>query len=261
MNMSLPKVLITGASSGIGATYADRFAHRGHDLVLVARSAGKLADLAARLRAEAGVAVEVLVADLAVPEGQIAVEAKLRQDAQIGILVNNAGASIAGAFTDQDIDVATDLVNLNTISLMRLTHAILPRLKAAGQGAVINIGSVVGMSPEFGMAVYGATKGFVLSFSQALQVSLQGSGVYVQAVLPAATRTDIWAGADPAHLPPMMAVDDLVDAALAGFDAREAVSIPHLHDLDRWTAFEGARIALLQDVGNITPAPRYAAAD
>ncbi|KAK0358088.1 hypothetical protein LTR94_036798, partial [Friedmanniomyces endolithicus] len=101
---------------------------------------------------------------------------------------------------------------------MRLAHAIAPRLVENGTGAIINIGSVVGLAPEFGQTVYGATKAFVLSLSQGLAHELGPKGIYVQAVLPAATATDIWsrAGADPAALPPMMEVGALVDAALAG---------------------------------------------
>ncbi|WP_374468307.1 SDR family NAD(P)-dependent oxidoreductase [Phenylobacterium sp.] len=257
-----PAVLITGASTGIGAAYADRFARRGHDLVLVARSQDQLDALAARLRAEAGVAVDVLAADLADPSGLARVEQRLRDDAGIDVLVNNAGASLAGGFLDQSADDVGRLIALNVTALARLANAAAGRFARAGQGAIVNIGSVVGLTPEFAMAVYGGTKAFVLHFSQALAAEVGPKGVYVQAVLPAATRTDIWkkSGKDPDAIPGLMEVDDLVDAALAGFDAREGVSIPPLHDEGQWKAFEAARRAMIPGFSQAQPAPRYRAA-
>ncbi|HEY0212442.1 MAG TPA: SDR family oxidoreductase [Paenirhodobacter sp.] len=254
---SLPAVLITGASTGIGATYAERFARRGHDLVLVARRADKLAENATRLRAETGVAVDVLPADLTNDQDLAAVAKRLRDDAAIGILVNNAGANVGGGFLTQDADDLARLVTLNATSVLRLSHAVAPRFVAQGAGAIINVSSVLALAPEFGTSVYSATKAFVLSLSQALQAELGGKGVYVQAVLPGATRTEIWNFVDPAGVPPLMEVDDMVDAALIGFDAREAVTIPSLHEDARWPALEAARHALMQDFGHDRPAERY----
>ncbi|MGE8250653.1 MAG: SDR family NAD(P)-dependent oxidoreductase, partial [Stenotrophomonas bentonitica] len=188
----LPTVLITGASSGIGTDYAERFARRGHDLVLVARDTARLESLAARLRQDTGVAVDVLPADLTVRTDLATVETRLRDDARIGILINNAGMAQSGGFTDQSADSIDQLVTLNTVALTRLAAAIAPRLANAGEGAIVNIGSVVGLAPEFGMSVYGASKAFVLFLSQGLSLELSPKGVYVQAVLPAATRTEIW---------------------------------------------------------------------
>ena len=255
-----PTVLVTGASSGIGATYADRFARRGHDLVLVARDKARMDDLADRLRRETGVTVDVLQADLTAPDQLRNVEARLREDDRIGILVNNAGANVGGGFAEQATDDIERLVTLNATSVMRLASAVAPRFVRAGGGAIINIGSVVGLVPEFSMAVYGATKAFVQFLSQGLAHELGPKGVYVQAVLPAATRTEIWSrsGADEASLPPMMEVGDLVDAALVGFDRREAVTIPHLHDAGQWDAFQAARQAMIPGFGTVEPAPRYA---
>jgi len=150
-----PTVLITGASTGIGAVYADRFARRGHDLVLVARDHVRLEALAAKLRGEHNVAVEVLQADLTQLSDLQIVEARLRDDARINILVNNAGAAQSGAFIEQSTDSVAQLIALNTTALVRLASAIAPRLSKAGDGAIINIGSVVGLAPEFGMTVYG----------------------------------------------------------------------------------------------------------
>lgn len=128
-----------------------------------------------------------------------------------------------------------------------------------GEGAIINIASVVGLAPEFGMSVYGATKAFVTYLSQGLAGELGPKGVYVQAVLPAATRTEIWnhGGIDANTIPGMMEVEDLVDAALVGFDRREAITIPPLHDVGTWDSYNAARQAMLPGFGQSLPAERY----
>jgi len=255
----LPTVLITGASSGIGTVYAERFARRGHDLVLVARDKARLDTLAARLRQDTGVAVDVLPADLTQHTDLASVETRLRDDARIGVLINNAGMAQSGGFTDQSADSIEHLVTLNTLALTRLAAAIAPRLANAGEGAIVNIGSVVGLAPEFGMSVYGATKAFVLFLSQGLSLELSPKGVYVQAVLPAATRTEIWerAGIDINTLPEVMDVGELVDAALVGFDRRETVTIPPLHVAARWDTLEASRQGLLSDIRQAQAAERY----
>jgi short-subunit dehydrogenase len=258
--MNTPEtVLITGASTGIGATYAERFAQRGHDLVLVARDKTRLDALAATLREKHKVAVDVLQADLTRIDDLKTVEARLRDDARITLLVNNAGAAQSGNFIEQSTDSVANLVALNTTALVRLASAIAPRLAHASKGAIINIGSVVGLAPEFGMTVYGATKAFVLFLSQGMSLELSPKGVYVQAVLPAATRTEIWdrAGIDVNTLSEIMEVDDLVDAALLGFDRREPVTIPPLHDAARWDALQAARQGLLGQIRQSEVAERY----
>lgn len=254
-----PTVLITGASTGIGAVYAERFAQRGHDLILVARDQARLDALAARLRSEHDVAVDVIAADLTQLSDLTTVESRLRDDARIGILVNNAGAALSGNFIDQSTDSVAQLVALNTTALVRLASAIAPRLAKAGDGAIINIGSVVGLAPEFGMTVYGATKAFVLFLSQGLSLELSPQGVYVQAVLPAATRTEIWdrSGVDINTLSEIMEVGDLVDAALVGFDRREPVTIPPLHEAERWDELQSARQGLLGQIRQSAVAQRY----
>lgn len=256
-----PAVLITGASSGIGATYADRFARRGHDLVLVARDAARLSSLAERLRKETGVAVDVLPADLTAETDLLRVEARLRDDRRIGVLVNNAGAAGRGGFLDQDPAAAAALVALNVTAPTRLASAVAPRFVKAGTGTIVNIGSVVGLAPEFGMAVYGATKSYMLFLSQGLQRELGPKGVYVQAVLPAATRTEIWerSGRDVNALEGVMEVGELVDAALQGFDRREGVTIPPLPDAGQWQAFEAARVAMVPNFAQAHAAERYRA--
>ena len=252
-------VLITGASSGIGATYAERFARRGHDLVLVARDKARLEALATHLRQQYRVAVDVLQADLTQSSDLEVVEARLRDDSSIGILINNAGIAQSGGFLEQTAQSLTTIIALNTVALTRLASAIAPRLVQAGEGAIVNIGSVVGLAPEFGQSVYAATKAFVQLLSQGLSHELSAKGVYVQAVLPAATRTEIWerAGIDINTLPEVMDVGELVDAALIGFDRRELMTIPPLHDAARWDALQGARLALLGDVRMAHAAERY----
>lgn len=261
--MSLPAVLITGASSGIGTVYAERFARRGHDLVLVARDKGRLDALAERLRHDTGVGIDVLPADLTQRSDLATVETRLRDDARIGILVNNAGIAQSGGFTEQSADSIEQLVTLNTLALTRLAAAVAPRLANAGEGAIINIGSVVGLAPEFGMSVYGATKAFVLFLSQGMSLELTPKGVHVQAVLPAATRTEIWerAGIDVNTLSEVMDVGELVDAALVGFDRRETVTIPPLHVAERWNALEASRQGLLSDIRQAQAADRYRPAE
>ncbi|WP_198085105.1 SDR family oxidoreductase [Variovorax sp. E3] len=252
-------VLITGASTGIGAVYADRFARRGHDLVLVARDKARLEALAARLREETGVAVDILAADLTQPDDLAAVEARLREDAKIETLINNAGAALFGSFIDQSTDDVARLITLNITALARLASAIAPRLVQADKGAIVNIGSVVGLAPEFGASVYGATKAFVLFLSQGLSLELAPKGVYVQAVLPAGTRTEIWerAGIDISAMPDLMGVEELVDAALVGFDRRELVTIPPLHDAARWEVLNAARQTLVVGIQQAHVAERY----
>jgi short-subunit dehydrogenase len=253
------KVLITGASSGIGALYADRFARRGHDLVLVARDKGRLDALAERLRKETKVNVEVLQADLTNAADLTQVEAKLRDDDRIDVLVNNAGATQRSGFRTTSADDLENLVQLNVTAPTRLVAAVLPRFAAKNAGSIINVASVLAVVPELGNANYSATKAYVLSLSQSLQFELRETGIYVQAVLPAATRTEIWerAGLDIAKVPGVMDVDVLVDAALVGYDRREPITIPPLPDEAQWQAFEGARKAMGSGFLNANAAKRY----
>jgi uncharacterized protein len=256
---SLRTALITGASSGIGATYADRLARRGHDLVLVARDKDRMAVIADRLHRETGVSIDVLPADLTEPADLARVETRLRDDARIGLLVNNAGATTAGGFAAPDLDALQRLVNLNVTAVMRLAGAVVPRFLAEGGGTIINLASVLALAPELSPGIYAATKAFVLTFSQSLQTELGSRSLYVQAVLPAATRTEIWArsGRDVDTIQGVMDVDELVDAALVGFDRREAVTIPPLPDAAQWEAFTEARKAMVPGFRQEHPAARY----
>lgn len=256
---TLPTVLVTGASSGIGTVYAERFAQRGHPLVLVARDKARLDAIAVRLSEAHRVEIEVLQADLTQQPDLDRVETRLRNDARIGVLINNAGMAQTGHFLQQSPSDLEQLIALNTTAVARLAAAIAPRLVQAGTGAIVNIGSVVGLAPELGMTIYGATKAFVQFLAQGLHLELSPKGVYVQAVLPAATRTEIWqrAGIDVNTLPEVMDVGELVDAALIGYDRRELVTIPPLHVAERWDALEGARQGLLSDLRQARAADRY----
>ena len=248
--------VITGASAGIGATYAERLAKRGHDLVLVARDGARLEALAGKLRSETGVKVEVLAADLTVPADLAKVGDRLRSDASLGILVNNAGASSSG-FDGNDFEALYRVVDLNVVALTRLAGAAVEGFRAHGtKGAIINIGSVVGFAHEWIPGTYPATKAFVLTLTRTLQKEL-GDSVYVQAVLPAGTNTEIWERSGHSAPPNLMDVGELVDAALTGFDAREPVTIPPLEDVAQYQALEAARQALLPHLNRPNAATRY----
>ncbi len=264
MNNSASKgtALITGASRGIGAVYADRLAKRGYDLVLVARSEARLKELSARLTSETGRSVTPLAADLNDKADLAKVERRLRDDQTITMLVNNAGTGSVAPLLKADVEKMDDMIALNVTALTRLTYAAAPAFVARGAGTIINIASVVGISPEtLGNGVYGATKAYVIAFSHSLQHELADKGLRIQAVLPAATATDIWelAGLPYQNLPPsiVMSPEDMVDAALAGLDLGEPVTLPSLHDGDEWTRFEAARRAMSERFGNSVPAPRY----
>jgi short-subunit dehydrogenase len=253
--------LITGASSGIGATYARRLAARRHDLILVARDLARLESAARTLSTEFGVRVDVLQADLADPQQRAKVEQRLRADERISVLVNNAGVGAPEQFVGADPAVLEQLLQVNVVAVMRLAAAALPGFKARGRGTLINIASVLALAPELFSGVYSGSKAFVVNFSQALNKELAGTGVHVQAVLPGATLTEIWArsGKDPNSLPKhmVMGVDALVDAALVGLERGEKVSIPPLQDESLWQAYQGAREALLPHLSTSSPAARY----
>lgn len=254
-------VLITGASSGIGAVYADRFAARGHDLILVARNSPRLGQVAARLRADHSVRVEEVIADLSERSGLAAVESILASDATITHLVNNAGFGSASPLHASSVDAMENMVAINVLAPLRLTYAAVPAFKARGRGTIINIASIVAIGPEILNGVYGGTKSFVLAFSQSLRKELAGTGISVQVVLPGATGTEFWdvAGMPASNLPQdwVMSADDLVDAALLGLDRGEFATVPSLMDEGEWEAWEAARGQMLPHLSSAIVAPRY----
>jgi short-subunit dehydrogenase len=256
--------LVTGASSGIGAIYAQRLAKRGYDLILVARNAERLSDLATKLTQETGRTIETIPADLGKAADLARVEAVLRSDRSITLLVNNAGVGGTAPLLASDVDKMQAMVDLNVTSLMRLTYAAVPGFVARGGGAIINIASIVAIAPEVLNGVYGASKAFVLAFSQSLKHELADKNIRIQAVLPGATATEFWgiAGTPVEHLPTeiVMQAEDMVDAALAGFDQGEFATIPALEDAGLLKAYEDARQALMPNLSRAAPAARYKAA-
>ena len=253
--------VITGASSGIGAIYADRLAERGYDLILIARRADKLEDVADRIRAKSGRAVDVFAADLTDELDVARVETLLKSDPRITLLVNNAGLGGAGTLLQSDVDQMTSMIALNVTALTRLTYALVPKFVSRGVGTIVNIASVVAITPETLNGVYGGTKAFVLAFSQNLRKELEGTGVAVQVVLPGATATDFWEIAGrPVELLPqdiVMSGEDLVDSALIGLDRGEFATIPPLQDSALYEAYETAREAMIGQLSHATPALRY----
>ncbi|WP_085714741.1 SDR family oxidoreductase [Pseudomonas sp. B28(2017)] len=253
--------LITGASSGIGAVYADRLARQGYDLILVARSRARLNALANHLSDQTGRTVEVVAADLKNKVDSLRVEQILRSDASITLLVNNAGVGAVNSLLASPVDDMEAMINLNVTALMRLAYAVVPGFVARGTGTVINIASIVAIAPETLNGVYGATKAFVLGLSQSMQHELADKGVRIQAVLPGATATDFWnvAGNPVENLPKeiVMSAEDMVDAALVGLAAGEVVTIPGLHDGSQWDRHEAQRKTLSGLFHNTAPAPRY----
>lgn len=255
--------LITGASRGIGAAYAEQLATRGYDLVLVARDASRLEPLARRLTAETGRTVTTIAADLTDDTDLARVESTLRKDPTITMLVNNAGTASLAPLLRADVDVMDRMITLNVRALTRLTYAAAPAFVARGHGTIINIASVAGVAPERLNGVYGASKAYVIAFSHSLQHELADKGVRIQAVLPGATATDLWAadgdGMSYEKLPPsiVMSPEDVVEAALAGLENGELVTIPPLQDDEEWTRYEAARRAISDQFGHSQPAPRY----
>lgn len=249
--------LITGASSGIGAVYADRLARRGHDLVLVARDAARLTAVAEAATRHC-VAVETMRADLADAADLRRVEVRLRTDPAIRLLVNNAGVNAAPGMVGADPDALDRMIRVNVMAPTRLAAAAATAFAAAGEGAIVNLSSALALAPELFSGAYSGSKAFVLNLSLSLAKELAPSGVRVQAVLPGATATTFWDGGEgalPAEM--VMTAEELVDAALAGFDAGEDVTIPSLPDRADWDGFNAARANLGPNLSRQHAAPRY----
>lgn len=259
--MTLGTALITGASTGIGAIYADRLARRGYDLILVARDVSRLDTLAERLRLETGVHAEVLPADLADHAQRARVEERIASEEALTLLVNNAGISLEGTLIDTPVATIEQLLAVNVTAPTVLAAAAVRAFACRGAGGIINISSVLALAPEMFDGTYSATKAFVLNLSQGLAKEVAGKGIRVQAVLPGATRTESWArsGKDVDAFPPewVMEAGDLVDAALVGFDRGETVTIPPLADEGQWRAMQDARLAMAPDLSRREVAPRY----
>jgi short-subunit dehydrogenase len=263
MSMSIYKgtALITGATSGIGAAYAERLAGRGMDLVVVARDRDRLCAIASRLTSQTGRNVEAVAADLGQAADLHRIEDMLRTDASITMLVNNAGSGATAPLVASAPDDMEAMIRLNVLALTRLALAAAPAFAARGRGTIVNIASIVALAPDMLNGVYGGTKAFVLAFTQALHRELRVSGLHIQAVLPGATRTDFWsaAGMPISHLPDdaVMTATDMVDAALSGLEQDEPVTIPSLPDVADGEAFEAARQRMVPGLSRREPAARY----
>jgi short-subunit dehydrogenase len=254
--------LITGASTGIGAVYADRLAKRGYDLILVARSQDKLNEVARQIQTATGRKVETVQADLTVPADVQKVADRLATDSSITALVNNAGIAAANKLLESDPNYLDQMIQLNVTALTRLAIAAAAAFVARANGLIINIGSVVALAPELLNGTYSGTKAYVQNFSTSLKNELAGKGVTVQVVLPGATATPLWGKAGvnvhtdlPAEW--VMTTENMVDASLAGLDQGEFVTIPALPNTADFEAYEKARLALAPNLSRKAPAARY----
>jgi uncharacterized protein len=253
--------LITGASTGIGAVYADRLAKRGYDLILVARSKDKLNDVAKQIQSTTGRKAQILQADLSLPADVKRVAYRLASDSSITAFVNNAGIASASKLLESDPEYLDQIIQINVTAFTRLAVAAASSFVKRSNGLIINIGSVVALAPELLNGVYSGSKAFVQNFSTALKNELTDKGVTVQVVLPGATATPLWekSGVPVESLPPewVMTTEDMVDASLAGLDQGEFATIPALPNVADFEAYEKARLALAPNLSRKAPADRY----
>ena len=213
--------LITGASSGIGKAFAESLAARGANLILVSRSKDRLESLGARIGKTHGVTVDVVPADLSEEEAPVTVFAEIRgMKRNVDILVNNAGVGTYGQFHTLSADEDHKEVMLNVVALVRLTHLFLPAMVERGQGTVVNIASAAAFQPAPYMAVYGASKAFVLSFSEALWAEYRQQGIRVLAVCPGPTETSFFdvAKSEGTFGGKKRRVEDVISTTLKGLE-------------------------------------------
>lgn len=241
-------VLITGASAGLGEQFAADFAARGADLVLVARRAERLEALADRLSREYGVTVTPLAADLAEPEPASALRDSLAERGiTISTLINNAGFAGSGPFAEATRSEVNGQIAVNVAALTDLTYTFLPDLLDSANGALVNVASTAGGQPIPGMAVYAATKAFVLSLTEALAYELRDSPVRVMTLVPGATRTEFWATAAMKEQgTSFQTPEQVVGAALQALDAPNTPS----------RVISGRVNKLTFTVGELLPLPR-----
>ena len=256
--------LVTGASSGIGAALSERLAHDGRDLVIVARRRARLEALARRLQAEAGATVDVLAADLTDSAQLQRVVDRLHDDQRIDLLVNNAGFGGYGLFAELEPDFADRLIGVHVRAPMLLTRAALPGMLTRGTGAVVNIASLLALggplhAPISGKATYVGAKAFLLSFTQALAVELEGTGVQAMAVLPGMVETEFFStkrGVDPRSAT-LMSAHDVAQAIVAGLELGEVICVPGLDDTSLFDALRDVQKATLFGRSAAQLAKRY----
>lgn len=225
--------LITGASAGLGEIFATMLAEQGHDVILVARRVDRLNALAKAIEATSGRKAHVIAADLAAPGAVDALMAEIvARGLRVDVLINNAGFGARGPFGDIDAKLQASIIDVNCRALIELCHAVLPGMIAKGSGGILNVASTAAFQPGPWMAVYYASKAFVLSFSEALHDEVQGKGVRVSALCPGATRTEFADVADmgDTRLFKTLAGEPhkVVRDGLAGLKANHAVEISGL---------------------------------
>ncbi len=225
--------LITGASSGIGAVFAKKLAERRYNLLLVARREKRLAALAAELEQDYPITAEILVADLTVPEELASVEKQVAQLEKLLLLVNNAGFGTTGKFATIDVGKQVDMIYVHLVASVRLSRAALPGMIARAQGAIINVSSLAGFIPMPDNVTYCATKAYLNSFSQSLQIELAGTGVQVQALCPGFTYTEFhdtpeYKGYDRSRIPKLlwMSAEEVVESSLRALKHGKVIHIP-----------------------------------
>lgn len=224
-NMSKGTALITGASSGIGEALAHQFAAKGFDLIITARREDKLNQLAESLP----VSVQVVACDLSSLEGPRFLLDNIELSS-IDVLVNNAGVAYPGTFPEQDLKDITSLLTLNINALTELIHGILPNMIKKGAGRILNVASVASFQPVPSMAVYAASKAYVLSLTESLSEELKGTGVSATALCPGITNTDLLENIQGNDIPPFL-MSSVEDVAKEGYDAlmrKEVIRIPGL---------------------------------
>lgn len=252
--------VITGASSGIGAAYADRLAARGHPLLLVARRADRLQNLATELTHRHSVKVETLTLDLINSDNLSVLENRLQTD-NIEILVNNAGAGGLGPLAATNGDKMERLIKLNVVAVTRLSQAVLMGYRQRGKGTLINLGSIVAFLPSAAAAVYSGTKSYVLNLTRSIALEFEQTDIRVQVVMPGPVHTEFFSsqGMDDSVFPDEFYIDadELVDAALAGLDLGEIVTNPTMGNPEIWEAMENARSNYFKSVSSGKVASRY----
>jgi uncharacterized protein len=262
MSNSKGIAVLTGATGGVGALYAVGLAERGYDLVLVGRHQEKLDAVAADVKQKANVKVETLIANLGEAKDLLRVEERIASDPAVTALINDAGAASFSPSAKLSAKAIDEMVSVNITALTRLTRAVLPGFLARSGGTIVNFASALAFHPWPEMGVYGASKAYVVSFSQALQGELAGKGVLVQVVSPPATDTNFWskAGLPVSNLPPanVMKPRDLVDAALKGLDRGESWVFPSLPEQAAWDDHQKTRQALVGGLMRGAVAARYA---
>ncbi|HET6279795.1 MAG TPA: SDR family NAD(P)-dependent oxidoreductase [Polyangia bacterium] len=263
--MSRPIALVTGASAGIGQSFAAELARAGHDLIVVARRRDRLEALAQRLNAEHKADVQVMVADLATVAGVDAVAARAAA-APVDLIVNNAGFGGYRRFVDLDPRVADELLSVHIRAVVQVTRAALPGMIQRDRGGVVNVASLLALSgsapagnfmPQ--RAVYAGAKAFLLTFTQILATELASTKVRVQVCLPGIVKTEFHEvqGFDTSKMPPRMNPDDVARASLAALARGEVVCVPALEDASALQRIDEAQRAVMAVATTPTLASRY----